>query len=298
MQKNIIHMLFTGRNASPFDVNMAVDAGYDIALPYTGITREDIIPLVQDAIYSRPPKSFKQTGIFIGGYDVNEATDMLDATRGAMVKPFEVSVMADPNGAFTTSAAMIALVQHHLHQASRKLAGCRAVIFGGGPVGISAAVLLAQHGAIPVIARLTPESVEKKSAMDRFLAHHQVSAEFCAAETPETKLQALEGADIILSAAKAGVEILSDELMQKGCNALVAADVNAVPPAGIAGIGVMDNGVILNTKSECRGIGALAIGNFKYKAQQGLFKKMLQSDEAVVLSFQDAFDHAVELVAS
>ena len=31
-----------------------------------------------------------------------------------MVPPFEVAVLADPNGAYTTSAALVALVSKHL----------------------------------------------------------------------------------------------------------------------------------------------------------------------------------------
>ena len=41
--------------------------------------------------------------------------DMLDAAKQAMVPPyFEISVMADPSGAFTTAAGMIAVVEKHL----------------------------------------------------------------------------------------------------------------------------------------------------------------------------------------
>ena len=44
--------------------------------------------------------------------------DMLDAAKQAMVPPhFEISVMADPSGAFTTAAGMIAVVEKHLRAA-------------------------------------------------------------------------------------------------------------------------------------------------------------------------------------
>ena len=52
-----------------------------------------------------------RTGIFIGGRDALLAADMLERAKAAMVKPFVVSVMADPSGAYTTAAAMVACVE-------------------------------------------------------------------------------------------------------------------------------------------------------------------------------------------
>ncbi len=109
----ILHMLAPGENVSPFDVNMAVDAGYDVIVPYRGVSVDSVASLIQDAIFSRPPKRFNYTGAFIGGYDVNLAADMLAQAKKAMVPPFEISVCADPNGAYTTSAALVALVEHY-----------------------------------------------------------------------------------------------------------------------------------------------------------------------------------------
>ena len=52
-KKNILHMLSPQQNISPFDVNMACDAGYDLIIPYTNVNLSDIKSLVQDAIFSR-----------------------------------------------------------------------------------------------------------------------------------------------------------------------------------------------------------------------------------------------------
>jgi Methylene-tetrahydromethanopterin dehydrogenase, N-terminal. len=35
--KSILHMLSTLKHMSPFDVNMAIDAGFDVAIPYTNV---------------------------------------------------------------------------------------------------------------------------------------------------------------------------------------------------------------------------------------------------------------------
>jgi len=49
----ILHILTPEKQISPFDVNMAIDAGFDHVHSYTQITLSDINQLVQDAMYSR-----------------------------------------------------------------------------------------------------------------------------------------------------------------------------------------------------------------------------------------------------
>ncbi len=99
------------KHMSPFDVNMALDAGFDAAIPYTNVTIEDVKGLVQDAIFSRSPDGVKRTGMFIAGKRAIEALDMMDRAKKAMVPPFEMSVFADPAGSFTTAAAMVACAE-------------------------------------------------------------------------------------------------------------------------------------------------------------------------------------------
>ena len=110
----ILHFLTPSRYASPFDVNMALDAGFDTVMPYTQVTIDDVGPLTQDAIFSRGPKGVRRTGIFIGGREVELAHEMLETAQAAMVPPFEASVFADPSGAYTTAAAMVAEVERLL----------------------------------------------------------------------------------------------------------------------------------------------------------------------------------------
>jgi methylene-tetrahydromethanopterin dehydrogenase len=74
--------------------------------------------------------------------------------------------------------------------------------------------------------------------------------------------------------------------------------VNAVPPAGIAGIGVMDNGAPLQAASgRAAGIGALAIGNVKYQVERGMFEQMLGAEKALYLDFRHAFTKAREVAS-
>ena len=63
-RKNILHMLTPLSQMSPFDVNMALDAGFDAVIPYTGVTIGEVTGLVQDAIFSRPPDAGAEARAF------------------------------------------------------------------------------------------------------------------------------------------------------------------------------------------------------------------------------------------
>ena len=80
-KQSIIHMIDPMPNASPFDINMAVDAGYDVVLPYSNVELWQVNGLVQDAIFSREPEGVKKTAVFIGGRDIGLAKQMLDAAK-------------------------------------------------------------------------------------------------------------------------------------------------------------------------------------------------------------------------
>ena len=92
----ILHMLAPQKHMSPFDVNMAADAGYKVIVPYINVELDEVTGLIQDAIFSRPPNYGVRTGFFMGGKDAILALDMLDAAKKAMVPPFECSIFADP----------------------------------------------------------------------------------------------------------------------------------------------------------------------------------------------------------
>ncbi|MEO0975105.1 MAG: NAD(P)-dependent methylenetetrahydromethanopterin dehydrogenase [Pseudomonadota bacterium] len=291
----ILHMIVPGENVSPFDVNMAADAGFEVIVPYTGITADKVVALIQDAIFSRPPKRYRETGVFIGGWDVNEATEMLSLTRSAMVPPFEVSVFADPNGAYSTAAAMIAMAEAELiKRDGRGFEGRNTVVFGGGPVGLCAAVLVAKENGNPMLARLTPAKPEREKAAAGFFDRYDVELPWVSAQTDEGKRSALESAEVVITAAKAGIRILTSDMLEGAENMKVAVDVNAVPPSGIEGIGPNDAAAALPRGAV--GIGALAVGNVKYKVQSDLLKHMQEADEAVILDFPDAFRRARELL--
>ena len=66
-----------------------------------------------------------------------------------------------------------------------------------------------------------------------------------------------------------------------------------MPPAGIAGVGLQDDGTPLaGWSSGAVAIGALVIGNVKYKTQLHLFKRMHDAEKPLYLHFEHAFEFA------
>jgi methylene-tetrahydromethanopterin dehydrogenase len=286
---SILHMITPLKHMSPFDVNMALDAGYDAAIPYTSVTVEDVTGLVQDAIFSRGPEGVKRTGMFIGGKRAIEALDMMKRAKAAMVPPFEISVFADPAGSFTTAAAMVACAEKELKDSFKtELKGKRVVVFGGtGVVAFASAVISAVEGANATLVGYDgPERVRKLA--EEANARFEVKLGYADGSMEEQKTELVRGAELIFSAGPAGKKLLTTDQLAKASNLLVATDVNAVPPAGLEGVGVKDNGVpIPGTKAV--GIGALAVGNIKYKTEAGLFDQMIKSDKPLYLDFRDAY---------
>lgn len=286
----ILHMMSPLRHVSPFDVNMALDAGFNAVLPYTGVELREVGGLVQDAIFSRSPKMARRTAVFIGGRDAILALDMLEAARKAMVPPFAISVFADPAGSFTTAAAMVARVAKTLNDKfSLPLSGRKVKVFGAtGVVGFSSAVIAGLEGAQATLVGYDgPDRVRKlaEAARERF----GVELSYADGSTEELKTDLVKDAEIILAAGKAGVQILSKNQLAQASDLKVPADVNAVPPAGIEGVDVHDDG------SKGPGIGALAIGNVKYQVESGLFRRMIDSDKPLYLDFRDAYQLAREI---
>lgn len=293
-KRSILHMFTPMAQVSPFDVNMACDAGYDVVVPYANVDPSQVAALTQDAIFSRGPKGVKRTGIFIGGRDNLLAAEMFEAARKAMVPPFEASVFVDPSGAFTTAAAMVACVQRQMTKfRGAGLEGMQVAIFGGsGPVGGAAAVLAARAGArAGLVARDDVARIRKVA--DVLSARYGVSIDVLDATTVTARSVVVASMDVALATAKAGARVLGGDDLARAPRLRVAADVNAVPPAGVEGVGSMDDGAPLSAASGCAvGIGALAIGNVKYQTEKGLFERMLGAGGACFLELPDALAEA------
>ena len=295
VEKNILHMVTPTKHISPFDANMALDAGYDAVLTYSNVTLDDITGLVQDSIFSRPPKTGVRTAMFFGGKNASLALDMLTKARKALVPPFGMSFFADPAGSFTTAAAMVACVERILKEKhQRRLDGLKLAIFGAtGVVGYVAAVIAAlERSSVTIVGydgikRVTDSANEIRTRFN-------VEVRPADGTDDSKKTAILKENEAVLCAGRAGVQILSKAQLAGATNVLVAADVNAVPPAGIEGLDMQANGDAL-TPNGTVGLGPLAIGNIKYKTEFGLFQKMIAATKPVQLDFRDAFVLARDL---
>ena len=293
--KHILHMLTPLKHMSPFDVNMALDAGYEAAIAYTNVTLEEVGGLVQDAIFSRPPKTGVRTGMFIGGKNAILALDMLSAAKKALVPPFGISFFADPAGSFTTAAAMVACVEKTLiDKKKRNLKALKTAVFGAtGVVGFSSAVIAALEGADVTLVGY--DGVKRVSDAAREIkTRFQVDVRAADGSDDTKKADILTQAEAALCAGRAGVRILSSTQLAQAKRLLIVADVNAVPPSGVEGLDMMANGAEL-TANGTLGVGPLAIGNIKYKTESGLFQRMIAATKPVTFDFRDAFQLAREL---
>jgi methylene-tetrahydromethanopterin dehydrogenase len=293
--KNILHMVTPLKHMSPFDVNMALDAGYDAVVTYTGVTLDEVTGLVQDAIFSRPPKIGARTAMFFGGKNAGLALDMLAKAHAALVPPFAISLFADPGGSFTTAAAMVACLEKTLQsRKTRGLRNARVAVFGGtGVLGFAVAAIAALEGADVTLVGYDGIKRVNESAAE-IKARFGVEVGGADGSDEARKAAILSAADVAACCGRAGVRILTRAQLEAASGLLVAADANAVPPSGIEGLDAMANGVTLTTHGAL-GIGPLAIGNIKYKTESGLFGRMVSSAKPAQLDIREAFILAREL---
>ncbi len=293
---SILHLITASKNASPFDVNMAYDAGFDKVVSYTNVALDEVVGLTQDAIFSRSPSGVKREGIFIGGRDIDLAMQMLNLSKGAMFSPFSCSVFADPSGAFTTAAAMVAKVEFNLHKHfGLNLSGKILSVFGAsGPVGSCAAIIAALQGAtVQLVAHRAIAELEQKALA--WNTQFQINLQVVDGSSESAKKQVLESTEIALCAAAAGVQVLSTNHLSVAKQLKIVADVNAVAPLGVAGVLVSADGVKIEDSS-AYGIGAMAIGSLKYMTQQQLLQQMLSADKPQMFEFMAAFKLASALL--
>lgn len=293
----ILHMITPEKNLSPFDVNMACDAGWNNCIAYTSVENDEVQTLVQDAIFSRGPTGVKRTGIFFGGRDMHTAMDMMEICRESMVPPFEVSAFADPSGAFTTAAGMVAKVEkalNDIHDTDFEDL-CVVALGGTGPVGMAAAVIAAKAGAKVKIMGRKKDKAQRVAGICN--AEYGSDMTGILGEANEHLDSFLDEVDVVFATAAAGIQVMNEEQVKKAGRLKVAADVNAVPPTGIAGLDVMDDAAPIDgSVSGAVGIGALAIGNAKYQTQHILLQQMREAEKPVYYHFEHAFEIAREYV--
>jgi len=295
----ICYFFDTDENASPFDINMAYDAGFDIVVPVSKMTTEHVPKLVQDAIFSRKPNA--PTTFFIGGSNVNEGEKIAKEVIKSLVPPFECPVIIDPRGSHTTASAVVAMTIDILNRKHgiTNIKGKKVVIFGAGPVARIAAILAAKNNCETYIVETWDKSNEKlimKLAKELSEEARQDENEIRGIFAPESqqRLDIVKDADIIWCLAAAGVEILSDDSIKKLKGKKIIIDINLVPPYGIEGIKP-------KYKNEeiypgIFAIGALALGKLKADSEAQILKEAANTKGLKIFDYNYAFEVAKNLL--
>ncbi|MBS7640164.1 MAG: NAD(P)-dependent methylenetetrahydromethanopterin dehydrogenase [Candidatus Bathyarchaeia archaeon] len=288
----ILFLLDTDEKASPFDICMAYDAGFNIVVPYENVSVKDAKKIVQDAIFSRDPKGIKRTCFFIGGKDMEKAEEVFKVVQESMFPPFKTSIIIDPAGAYTTAAAMVAKVEDGLARLNLgRLNDKRCVIFGTGAVGRTAAILLSRLGCEVTIVSPNPQRADGEeyvTGLSNLLrAKYGADVKGVFAPTKERKIEVIEKADVIFCAAGAGIQVINKDMLNATKIIKVIADVNAVPPLGVEGIKLDDD--MREIVPGVFAIGALSIGRLKYKLQQEILREARNSEKPMVFEYNHAF---------
>ena len=104
----------------------------------------------------------------------------------------------------------------------------------------------------------------------------------------------LEGAELLLSAGPAGVCLVPKDAWMGRAGLRVAADLNAVPPLGIEGIEVTDDGV---ERDGVTMFGALGVGGLKMKIHKACIARLFERND-LVLDAETIADIAREIRSS
>jgi methylenetetrahydrofolate/methylenetetrahydromethanopterin dehydrogenase (NADP+) len=287
--KKVLLQLDTDQHPSPFDAIVAEDAGVDVLLSHGSVTPEAVRDLVQGAFFTRAPDDLSSMAVWVGGSDVAAGEKVLDEVQAAYFGPFRVSAMLDSDGCNTTAATAVARIAK-----DRDLRGRRAVILGVGPVGLRSATLLRQEGC-DVLAVTIPADVLDTDSYRR--PRGLEVAERLGIDAREVADRAemeaaLEGANIVLAAGPAGVQLLRQEVWSANPTIELLADYNAAEPLGIEGIEAGDDLVERDGKLV---LGALGIGGQKMKTHKACVRRLFERND-LVLDADGVYAVAQEIV--
>jgi hypothetical protein len=284
--KKLLIQLDSDKHPSSFDRIVPYDADVDDVLSYGNVTVDDVEGLVQGAFFTRGIPDLKHTAIWIGGSHVPTGEALLKKVQKTFFGPFKVSVMLDSNGCNTTAATGVAKIVKALDVAGQKVV----VGAGTGPVGMRAAGLLASEGAN---VTLTSRTLERAQATAETVSQRfGVKVAGAAMADDASARQVLDGAVAVFTCGAAGVQVVSKAVWTTTSSLKLIADINAVPPLGIEGIEMNDNG----TEREGRiSFGALGIGGRKMKVHRTCIARLFEAND-VIMEAELVYKVARELV--
>lgn len=274
--KKLLYQFDTDVHPAVFDNVVAYDGGADHLTAYGGVTPANVGALVDGAIFTRAPKEKKFTAIFVGGSNMADGEALFKAVKKKFFANFRVSTMLDSNGSNTTAAAAVAWLVHAVPGQSLK--GKRAVVLAGtGPVGQRAALMLAREGArVAITGR---DLARTQAAAQAIGARAGVEIEAIAAADNAQRAQAIEGANLVLATGAGGATLLEEDAWQHHRHLELLCDANATPPLGIAGIDMMDKGVVRHGKTV---FGAIGFGALKIALHRACIARLFEQNDLVL----------------
>lgn len=285
-KRKILIQLDSDPQASVFDAVVAIDAGVDHLLQFHRVEPAQVQGLVHGAMFTRGVPDLAGTAIFIGGSNVSAGEELLRQVTKCFFGPMRVSVLLDANGANTTAAAAVLAAAKHVELES----AVATVLAGTGPVGQRAARLLARQGAA---VRVASRSLERAQETCAAIAAKVPGASLTPVKTtsaPETAA-ALDGAQVLIAAGAAGIELVPSEVRRNCVSLRVAIDLNAVPPLGIGGIEVTDKA---KERDDAVCYGAIGVGGTKMKIHRAAIERLFSASN-LVLDAEEVFAIGREL---
>lgn len=299
--KDILVYFGTDRQPSPYDILFAYDTGFDLIQSYNNVGIGEIVSLVQDVMFARGKKGVNHTAIFLGGSDIELVNSLAEKARETMFTPYQISIMQDPKGAYTTAAALLVKVIQALSLKNEKIEDKNILLLGGtGPVGIICAGILIGHGANVTISsrsnkgKVFYDAIIKSAEINRIKGINCTlgSLSGICIKSPDEVLESAGNSQIILSTGHPGIEMLRKGTLIKFKNCLVAADISTVNPPGITDIDIEND---IKPVGNILTMGGLTIGKLKSKTAIKMLK-YARKTPAVYLDRNQAFYFAQKLL--
>jgi hypothetical protein len=270
--KTVFVFLDTDKYCSPFDMLVAIDAFPDsMIFKYENVTDVDAPKIVFDLLFPRGPLGAAHTKIFINGSNFEMVEKVVEATQKAMKSaPWGNSIIVDPRGGYSTAAAAVAKTfGAAMEKGFGSLEGKNVTVLAGtGPVGQTAArIYAAEKANVTITSRTMAKGQAVADKINSEVGATRVKV--VEVNKPEQTADAVKGAEIVLSAGAGGIQLLSQA--QIGASCKIVADINAIKPLGVEGLGSNDDGKEI--KPGVFGIGALAIGKLKIKTETEMIKR-------------------------
>ena len=286
--KTVFVFLDTDKYCSPFDMLVAIDAFPDsMIFKYENVTDEDAPKIVFDLLFPRGPLGAAHTKIFINGSNFDMVNKVVEATQQCMKSaPWGNSIIVDPRGGYSTAAGAVAkTLGIALEKGFGTLEGKNVTVLAGtGPVGQTAArIYAAEKANVTITTRTMAKGIAVAGKINEEVGAQRVKV--VEVRSSEQTGAAIKDAEIVLAAGAGGIQLLSAaELDKYGAKCKIVADINAIKPLGVEGLGSNDNGKEL--KPGVYGIGALSIGKLKIKIEKEMIAR-------ATMEPQGLFDYAV-----